>query len=375
MLKKLLPYFLILLYLIYMGQTYIPALKLLSSVSALLLVAISCYYFVRTWLINERHNMFIKSLTCLFVLFLIGFATSNDMNIATNMLKMFILVNFIFFPIYYLTRKRIIDIRFLEFTIWLFTAFFIFDYFSFKDHLIMERIADVDDVVNNAGYNLVCLIPGLLFMKKKYFMPLIMILSLLVVESAKRGAIITLFMGLIYIFIVYKRIYGINKLSILSKIALTVIPVVVLLLVWNYMSSNEYIMERFSSLGEGDSSGRDVLLVTCWNSFWENIGLGSLFFGYGLGATVNLAGNFAHNDWMETLVNLGFLGIFSLIAYYGGIFKEYRRINDIHKYILLLCLMMLFVRTVFSMSFADPSSFPLIIICAYIMGMHRKQLY
>ena len=375
MLKKLLPYFLIFLYLIYMGQTYIPSLKLLSSVSALLLVAISCYYFVRTWLINERHNMFIKSLTCLFVLFLIGFATSNDMNIATNMLKMFILVNFIFFPIYYLTRKRIINIRFLEFTIWLFTAFFIFDYFSFKEKLIMDQIGDVEDVVNNAGYNLVCLIPGLLFLKKKYFIPLILTLSLLVVGSAKRGAVITMFLGLVYIFLIYKKFYGINKLSIVTKIAMTVIPVAVIIFVWNYMSSNEYLMERLFSISEGNSSGRDRLLTSCWNSFWDNIGLGSLFFGYGLGATFDFAGNYAHNDWMETLVNLGFLGIFSLIAYYGGIFKEYRRINDIHKYILLLCLMMLFVRTVFSMSFADPSSFPLIIICAYIMGMHRKQLY
>ena len=57
---------------------------------------------------------------------------------------------------------------------------------------------------------------------------------------------------------------------------------------------------------EGGSSGRDELLTNSLDYYLNNESIIQQIFGLGANGTLSVAGNGAHNDWVELLVNQGF---------------------------------------------------------------------
>lgn len=72
----------------------------------------------------------------------------------------------------------------------------------------------------------------------------------------------------------------------------------------------------FNQTLEGNSSGRDSIYSILWYEFLENGSLFYCLFGFGADATISIAGNFAHNDWLELLINNGLLGIVLYVGYW-----------------------------------------------------------
>lgn len=87
-------------------------------------------------------------------------------------------------------------------------------------------------------------------------------------------------------------------------------------------------------------------------------------FGLGANATLKVTTNFAHNDWLEILINQGAVGILVYLAFYYRWFQTWRKMDNIkvEKLALGLCLLILFMKTLFSMSYNSVSVYLSIVI-------------
>ena len=84
-----------------------------------------------------------------------------------------------------------------------------------------------------------------------------------------------------------------------------------------------------------------------------------ILFGLGADGTVKAIGQVAHNDWLEYFVDMGVLGMVIFMYMWISFFKMYRNYkgDELYKMALAMILILLFVRTLFSMSLSDISIF------------------
>ena len=138
-----------------------------------------------------------------------------------------------------------------------------------------------------------------------------------------------------------------------------------------------YVFETDESLAakvvEGSSSGRDEIYTILWNSFLDAPNLLIVLFGYGPDATVKIAGNFAHNDWLELLTCQGLLGIFCYIYYYYTYVKTVLRSKYLNiRHELVVILIIIFVTSIYSMSYMSYAA-PIIICLGYAMSQVKQK--
>src|SRR5690606_38949449 len=76
-----------------------------------------------------------------------------------------------------------------------------------------------------------------------------------------------------------------------------------------YLSSNSFITDRLSERG---GSGRDMIYSNIINGWFGSENILNFLFGYGFNSSIYFSGsgNLAHNDWLELIINYGFIGFF-----------------------------------------------------------------
>lgn len=365
------PYILLFCFIVYFGQSYVPSLEFLSSVCALVAVGICCFYFLKTILLKEKHSLIVVGLLGLSLSFLLSFMLAQDKSRAVAYLKDLVLANYVFFPSYYLSRKGELNERFFKLAFILLLMMNVYDYFGSYQRIVLESISGSTDIVNNVGYNILLLLPLVLFFKKNYIKLLFTgIITYFVISSVKRGAIIILAMCLsLFVLYFFKSIPKSLKNNWIYYLSLVIVIAVGGYYLMESVVQNDFLIRRFAELSEGNSSGRVLLFQRNWDMFWSNDNIFRYLFGYGLGGTWLFAGNAAHNDWLEILVNNGLVGIFFFLLFYIGCFREYRKFrHSRYQFFLLLAFSILFVRTLFSQCFIEPSSFPMMMMIGYITG-------
>ena len=373
MFEKKIPYLLLGLLVIYVFQESVLIFKPFAPAAGILVVVISLYYYFKILLSSERKQILVVSLSLLLLSYLFSFLLAEDVQIAISYLKHFIFVNFIFFPYFYFSKKKILKDHFFVVALPLFTLLYIQSYFyHFNQILLLRNNSDLEigKVTNNVGYGFVGLLPFLPFIRKKIFrLFFYCIILAFTLYSAKRGAIIILaFSSLILLKDLFKEI-KVSKYKYFFY-------VLVLVLLWEGGSLlNKFFMEnlevsnRFVELAEGNSSGRDSLFTNLINKFLETNSLFIYLFGSGLGATIIFVGKAAHNDWIELLVNNGVVGLVLLFSYYGAILKMVlNKCFEQNRMYLLICFFILAIKTLFSMSFTDTDSIPIIMMLGFFMG-------
>ena len=77
-----------------------------------------------------------------------------------------------------------------------------------------------------------------------------------------------------------------------------------------------YFQKRIENTLDGNSSGRDVLYNSLANYFWNETTSMQFVFGSGANATLQVVGDYAHNDWLEIAVNQGVLGLLVYVFYW-----------------------------------------------------------
>lgn len=226
-------------------------------------------------------------------------------------------------------------------------------FFFMRQRLLLEF--DRDEITNNSSYKFVTIIPLIYFFYKKSLLQYILLAIIIIftLMGMKRGAI-AVGACCIMIFLYSGIKEGTNTKKIFTIILSALIVGGIFFYVTYLLETSDYFASRVQSTLEGSSSGRDVIYSKVWNAIIHEQNLFKILFGHGANSTIMYAGNFAHQDWLETACNNGFIGIIILVIFFvciGYTVLISRKYLPPHLYYSFVTLLFIcFVKTVFSMS-------------------------
>lgn len=246
---------------------------------------------------------------------------------------------------------------------------------GYRERVLTEGLA-LDENNMNSGYLFLSLLPGaFLFEKsvaKKYIF--VFFCSMMILLSMKRGA---MFIGgicvIIFIMKSLKNSSRRNRLWIFITSAI-MIGGIIFLFIDKMQTSDYFLMRLQGTLSGDDTSHRDEFYVTLFNHFMNGSPI-QMLFGEGANATLGVIGNYAHNDWLELLINQGLLGVSLYVVYWISFYKAVRTEKEAgHTLcfdILQTLLVFLLLKTLFSMSYADNSLYTNCLL-ALALGYGRR---
>lgn len=344
----------------YMQGTLYPEGSSLSQSLLVVFFIMSFYYYYVVLRMKSVHNV-IKSLQYLAIMFgIYGVLRLTEdthdwkrVSDATTYFKEYELSILPVFAYYYFAKKRKINRRwFFRFSL-LFLVTAVASFYYHQAKAILEY--GWDEVTNNAGYFVVSLLPVVVFLKKKplfqYFV--LSVVFVLVMSGMKRGAIVVVLIASSYfVYESYNNAKGNRKML---YILLGVVMVVGGILFFQYqLATSNYMQLRLEKTMEGDMSNRENMYPVFLNYYFKNATIVEYIIGYGADGTLKNLGGYAHQDWIETLINQGFLGIFLLLNYWLTIFystiKSFLRRYSNITLILSLFVIIYFIKSMVSMS-------------------------
>lgn len=221
----------------------------------------------------------------------------------------------------------------------------------------LSRFGNETEITNNQGYFIAMVMPLMFFWRKKPIIQYIgiAVLTAFVLLCVKRGAILVgalcLLMQLFYSVMRQK-----NVNTGVAFIVVVVFSILGYYYVSNLLSTNDFFAYRVEQTLEGDESGRSIIYSKLYQFFISLSNPITWLFGMGADGTVLILQQQAHNDWLEILIDMGVLGFMVFLVFWIRAFIDYKRFVDKDlKHLFLMVIMMLFVRTFFSMSINDIS--------------------
>ena len=231
--------------------------------------------------------------------------------------------------------------------------------------------------VNNYAYSFVLLMPFSFFLADKKWVKYLFLLFCFgfVLFGAKKGAIFTGMLCMLYCLW-----NDMNTISVFKK-TLTLILSVLAFLFFIYVFSLymndawDLVVTRMELLGDGNMSHRDLLYSTFWDHFLYKSDFVEQLLGHGAYATLKVYDNFAHNDWLEFLIDQGLLSVLIYAIYFVSFYRYVTKKLHNNKFsaALKMIFIILFARTLFSMSFCE-NTIALNIMLGYLFAIKGKQL-
>lgn len=343
-----------------------------SQILVVLYLLICGIYFVKT--IISKKSTSVSNSIALFIIvlgvsFLLSVKTrytwSGDTIQSFNNYKAICLALLSFFPFYYFAALGKIQSKTMKliFIIWLVTS--ILRFYYLRNTILMEANADADQIVNNTGYMFVLLLPYSMLINNKLLKACSVIICMFfIVLASKRGAILT---GLATLAVMYYYYYKQSK-SIKNVIIVLCSAAFVGGIGYYLYESNDFLISRFTNLAEGNSSGRDYIYATIWEN-WLNAPIIYQIFGQGFNASVDIAGKFAHNDWLELLSSLGLVGVILYLYFFLTFFRFNVKVKSEDCHIMLMMILTIwFTTTLFSMAYLNESFYILTVLMGYSIG-------
>lgn len=360
----------ILLWLIYDRQNLVFGRtgSIFSTIIIYFLIGVSALYTLYA-LARYKMPSYMKGLTLLVAMFTVYglvlilsgrmiLRSSGYMVANYNYIKQIYISLLPVFPFYVFTRQGKLDENMLRNWVVVFLLLTIVSYFFTSQQHRIESENGAEEFTNNLGYVFLSLIPLLAFWSRNRAIQYVglTVVMLFVLLCFKRGAII---IGAICVAVFLIRTT--RSTSGTRKVWVVVLSIVVVLVgvyfVSRLLETSDYFNRRVEETLEGSSSGRDELYGVYWDHFMNEMNPLRFLFGNGANATLTIGDNYAHNDWLELAINQGLLGIIIYIVYWLGLYKSWKQSifdSDIHLAI-GLCLIIYFLKTVFSMSYGDMS--------------------
>lgn len=221
-------------------------------------------------------------------------------------------------------------------------------------------MSDREEVTNNMGYTFLAVSPMLFFFNKKPLVQyaLLAITLLFIIMAMKRGPI-----GIASVVIaalIWSNLFSGNKIHKFWAVFFSLLLIMGIVYVISYMmAESEYFVRRIEQTLSGDSSGRDDIYGTLWQRILDESNIFYFLFGRGADATWAVAGNYAHQDWLETLCNNGLVGGIILFYFYVRFFKDAylsrRLFSKNFYYAYMMLFFIAFSQTLFSMSIQSMS--------------------
>ncbi len=326
------------------------------------IISISLYY---VYAVNAKKiiPLYFKSLNILLVLitlygiFRLGQGDwSHGSNPIYNYsyLKVHLMSILPIYSFYVFTRKRLLTNRFWILTIIAFGTLSIF--FFVRTYLEVSKMTGLTNITNNSAYMFVALVAllPLLKIKLSYKYILLALLGVFVLMSAKRGAILVYALCLLeFVWFSVRRMPRSARIRTMIGSLITV-GIGCYLAIY-YIDTNEYLSLRLAETERGSSTGRDVLFGSLIRHFTRDLSNIHLFFGNGADSTFLIAGNFAHNDWLEFVTNMGVVGLLVYLFYWLCFYLTYRQLPSYSptSCAFLVVMTICFMRTWYSMSIND----------------------
>lgn len=295
-------------------------------------------------------------------------------------LKFIIQPLIIYFPFYILSKKNIITNKMIT-LMFCFTFVMCYFLYEYTAESIMEMQGSTA-TTNNIGYQFVTLFPLIfVFFEKRILVAIVYVLSLLlIVFSAKRGAIICFIIETIIFLLLYRKTISprYRKISVLfiGTTFIALLYYVILL-----AEDNWFLVRRFEQFQEGNTSGRDEIYSSVLR-FWLNSDIFNMIFGNGFFISPEVPGNieknYAHQDWLELLAGQGIIGIIVYIFFYISIYKFYfvkKGIMTIAEKFGYLCVLAVWtIKPFFSMTYYDVAAYALVLTLGLIQGRVDRRL-
>ena len=330
-----------------------------------LLLFVSIIYCFRTLLLNDLPvyfkglNVLLLMLTLYGVIHILMFPGMIHYSISGLTLPSYEYLKAIWlsllpiYTFYYYSRKGYIDERKLRLWFIVFVISCMLSFFRSQRDAILAR--GVEEITNNSGYLMLSLIPGLVLFQRKSIIQFLLLsfISAFIFIGMKRGAILIAGICMpILLLNCFK--HATSKQKFIFILLIIVLVCFGVSFVQYQMQTSEYLMLRILETEAGESSGRDTLYGFFINYYINQNTFFSFLFGNGANATLNIFENYAHNDWLEIAINQGLFGIIIYLFYFKTICKTWQlSTNDNAKVIIELVGIILFLKTLFSMSYAD----------------------
>lgn len=263
------------------------------------------------------------------------------------------------FVFFYYTKKAIVSAKVLCLLSCLFLPIIIITFYTNETKLLrlaIERHSTATEFTNNVSYSFVFLIPYLYLFKRKINALLLLLgVSVYLLMSMKRGAII------IGVLVIIGYLYRILADAPFKKKVGVLISALVFFIVMAYFisdmyESSPYFQDRVEKTLEGYTSKRDIIYSSLIHYYFNETNPVQFVFGSGANATSQQAINVAHNDWIELLVDEGWVGFTLLLCFFIFLFKDVRTMRKYdhqYYYMFLSIFLIIFLRTFFSMSICD----------------------
>lgn len=330
------------------------------------LYLMSLYYVIRVFK-DGTTSIYIKALNKLFLLvmiygviaILIGTDSSwlgySDPKIA--LLHYYESISPIY-AYYYFSKHKMIDEKWFRIILVFLVIVVYYKFLDEKKNQLSHYIHKGEDVTNYIGYYWASLVAFVYFFKDKPFIqyPLLTIFTALTVSGFKRGAIISL-IPIVILFIIYSLKNKKTTTKLVSILFLGAGVYVILNFLSDLYLANDYFVSRIMATQEGSMSGRDRIWDRLLDLYINRSNAFQLIFGFGAQSTVRYIGIQAHNDWIEFLINYGLIGFFVNLLFWFRSFKEYilsrSLVSKEIQLIFLSCMILMFLKTFFSMSLND----------------------
>lgn len=337
-----------------------------------------CAYLIHTQIKVEKlivaFDILIAVLTFYFGVYYLEHGNSvnygGDVKKLTNFIFQIYSSLLTFYAFYWFSMKGNLSLSTIRKWSLFFFAIAIWDYFIQQQKgmevLLSYNNPNFDmEIVNNGSYKILALIPLIgVFNKKIWQLAGLIVCLYFILMSFKRGPLLIMSVCVMYYYI--KRV---KTSKIWTIIALIITVYAVFYWIQNLASESEMFVYKMQKTLEGNSSGRDILIVKLFDYFSNNLDPFTLFFGFGANATIHIVGKQAHSDWVEMLINLGLFGlmVYSFFCYQLTKFwKKVHKNMDVCIPVGLFCIIYL-LTSVFSMAY-DQVPFYEMLVFAYFAG-------
>lgn len=362
------------LYMFHWADADITLLSPLSNYILAINLTLSLYFAYKVN--RSTHNQYAKAVNLLLIVFSVyGLLSvlSNDVHIikfSSTRIKngtYLIAVLRSYLPIYaisYFLQKGYITLESLK--KWGYVILSISVYIYIRVGLLRSIVTNGDEFTNNAGYIVLSMFPLVYLYNKRLLQQIlcISVISMLVVSSFKRGAVVILLILLLdYLFRRW------NSFKQKDRCIFVCLLLLVILLGSNFVSelwmNSQLFQTRVESTLAGNTSGRDLIIDNLKCYYFTKANIVQVLLGSGADATLDVGVNYAHNDWWEILIDQGLLGFCMYIYYWTIFFKVCRRYYGILRECVICTFILYFLKGFFSMSY---SMLPLPF--AFVMGYY-----
>lgn len=347
----------------YLQGILYPMGSIYSRLIFLLVISISLYNFI---IVNYRYKLsfFLKSLNILLIMFTIYgvLLLLSSYNLPYGISKHVYLQEIYksLLPLYsgflYAKEGKLNwDSLSLWIPVWFLIA--IASFFSYQQ-IVLENTNKLE-ITNNAGYDFLALIPviAVVYRKKALFQfGGLLGCAFYLLLCMKRGPIvIAVLLFVIILFFIYKESTKRKKMYILFLIISLFI--VISNIVFYMLDNSDYFVTRIEDTLEGNSSSRDYIYGIFWKHFKDEVNLLHFLFGHGASSTLLIGPNYAHNDWLEILINQGVTGIVVFVVFIYSFFKTiFMKHFDLWTRVGIgLSFIIVSMQTLFSMSYSNLS--------------------